>query len=542
MTSDRPSPADTEFSNSNPIPTSFEYARHASYSTVSHILTHPNLPDKTSMPDSQSTKIESNSKASIGLFHVASAGSSTNQEHNTHNLLVSTLPQREDSESFLNSNLVDKSTPEISDKLPKQASVASQSHSYFSRLSTLPVSTELSQPLLCLMECARSILFAMGRVLQTLEYLVAHAIDDRRSSILRKVLDPAGVDVMQLINSLELFDATCRASMPSPMVCRGVLESCRNTVTVFGKAVGVLALQLQVVPGDDVRTSRWIFLELYGATAELASAWETVVPHIEAIRPILFGQQPLVLHSFEGDVGFTLPATLVSSRLDTSLASLRTRPGVPRTARRHAGSFSSKDVEIGKKLPSYDDIPGLSGGVVSGTARSTPTPRAPKRQATLAITSYGSPSPTRSALSSATLPSTGSIIDDSSRALHSRQSSQASKEISAPFPPSVTTKANYLDLPSNSKLQVDKKALQAVQSAVKIAPSVWDMIATLFDGDLNRESLVYGALKKARVVTARLAQTLEVKQMHDFNVDFDGKDFREDAHGFLKVESTVYFE
>ncbi|KAG6886022.1 hypothetical protein C0993_005206 [Termitomyces sp. T159_Od127] len=528
-----PSPADSEVFDSHRISTSLGHVRNASYGNVSQSLTRSNLSEKTSMPDLKSMELESSSKTSTGL-DVAPAGSSTNQEFSSHDLLDSILPRRKDSESSLNSYRVDRSMLEMSDKVRAQVSAPSQSSSYFRRLSDLPVSTALSQPLLCLIECARSILFAMGQVLQMLEYLAGHAIDDRISSVLRKVFDPATTSVTQLIDSLERFDAISRVSMPSPMVCRGVVESCRNTVAVFGKAVGVLALQLQVVACDNLRYSRWILLELYGATAELASAWETIIPHIEAIRHILHSkmsvsqQPPLFLHSFEGDVDSTSPASLALSSSDAFLGTLRTQPGVPRTARRHAGSFSSKDVEIGKTLPSYDDVPGLFGGVVSGTARTTPTPRAPKRQATLAITSYVSPSPTSSALSSVTPSFDGSIIGDSSR-IHSRQSSQASIQTSVSLSPLVTTKAHSIDL------QVDKGALHAVQTAVSIAPSVWGMIATLFDGDLNRKPLVYDVLKKARVVTARLAKTLEARQMHNFDVDFDRKDFREDARGFLKV-------
>ncbi|KAG5350867.1 hypothetical protein C0989_008965 [Termitomyces sp. Mn162] len=544
-----PSPADSESFDGNLIPTSLEHyphARNASYSTGTHSLTFSNLAGKQSMPDLRNTKLDFGSKKSIGLIDVAPASASTSQEPSSHDIAPSTLPEKQDSDS-LSSHRADGSIPETSRRSPTQTSMASQRNSYFYRLSSLPISMPLPQPLLCLVESARSILFAACQVFQTLEYLIAHAIDYRISSVLRKVLDPASIDMTQLINSLERFDATSRISLPSPTICRGVLESCRNTIAVFSKAVGVLALQLQViVTGDDIRYSRWILLELYGATAELASAWEIIAPHIEAIRPFLHSKtsvgqpSPLVLNSSGGDVYSVSPASIVSLPSD-SLALLRTQPGVPRlnegvrTARRHAGSFSSKDVEIGKKLPSYDDVPGLFGGVVSGTARSTPIPRAPKRQATLATTSISSPSSMNPTLSFAHLPSIGSAIGDSPRALHSRQSSQASFQTSASSSPLLPTKANYLDLPSKSKLQVDKEALQAVQAAVSIAPSVWDMIETLFYGDLNTKSMVHGALEKARVVTARLNQTLQVMQVYDFDVFSDRKDFREDAHAFLKI-------
>ncbi|KAG6903185.1 hypothetical protein C0995_002728 [Termitomyces sp. Mi166 len=483
-----PSPADTEFFDGNPIPTSLEHhphARNASYSTGSHPLTYPNLIEKKSMPDLRIMKLVLNSNKNTGLVDVAPTGLYPKKR-------IKNPPSK--LQWLLNVTLI------FTDSLP-------------------------FPPL----QYFRNLYYVLSNLLEafSLQY-------DRISSVLRKVLDPASTDMTQLINSLERFDITSRKSLPSPMVCR---------------AVGVLALQLQViVTGDDVRYSRWILLELYGATAELASAWETVVPHIEAIRPFLHSKpfvgqpSPLVLNSPGGDVYSAPPASAMPLSSDSFLASLRIQAGVPRvkegvrTARRHAGSFSSKDVEIGKKLPSYDDVPGVFGGVVSGTARSTPIPRAPKRQATVPLhNTLSSSSPTNSALSSVSLPSISSALGDSPRDMHSRQSSQASFQTFASSSALVPIKANYLDLPSNSKSQVDKEALQAVQAAVGIAPSVWDMIENLFDGDLNTISPVHHTLEKARVVTARLTQTLQAMQMYDSDVSSDRRDFSEDAHTFLKI-------
>ncbi|KAG6911442.1 hypothetical protein DXG01_014516 [Tephrocybe rancida] len=542
-----PSPADSDFFDE-----SLEHQLHmrnASYSSGLHPSAYPNLSEKKSMPDLRTAKLNFSKKSTVLAESVSST--SATPEPSNHDLFPLSLPPRQGSDSSLNSNHATKVTPQETFQISPTRTISSMTferNSYFQRLSTLPTSTTLPQPLLCLVESARSILFAMCQVYQTLEHFMAHAIDNRISSVLRKVLDPASTDMTQLIHSLERFDATSRKTLPSSVVCRGVLESCRDTVAVFGKAIGVLALQLQViVTGDDVRYSRWILLELYGATAEVASAWETMAPHVEAIRPLLHpkpfaGQPPPLLTNSIGTEGYTAsPTSMVPVPIDPFLPSLRSQPGLPgapvnggvRTARRHAGSFSSKDVEIGKKLPSYDDVPGLFGGVVSGTAKHIATLRAPKRQATIPITTISSPSPTTPASSLVLNSSLPSAIGDPPRPIHSRQDSQASFLTSASPSPSVPSKTNFLDLPSNSKSQVDKEALQAVQAAVDVAPAVWDMIEDLFGGTATTQPWIQDTIEKARVVTLRLSETL--KAIHDADAFADRKELREDAHAFLKM-------
>ncbi|KAG6854604.1 hypothetical protein C0991_004206 [Blastosporella zonata] len=542
-----PSPVDSEFLDDGSNPISLEHQRHvrnASYSSGSH-SSYSKLLGKKSMPDLRTAKLNFNKKDAVGLDFSPSSNTVASRETNNYNPLPS---HGLDSDSSLTS-----ATPRETNQLSptrKISSMTFERNSYFQRLSTLPTSSALPQPLICLVESARSILFAMCQVYQTLEHFIAHAIDDRISSVLRKVLDPASTDMTQLINSLERFDATSRKTLPSPAVCRGVLESCRDTVAVFGKAVGVLALQLQViVTGDDVRYSRWILLELYGATVEVASAWESMVPHIEAIRPLLHSKPfagpapPLLVNSSGTEVYSASPTSLVPASIDPFpfLSSMRSQTGPSgapmnggiRTARRHAGSFSSKDVEIGKKLPSYDDVPGLFGGVVAGTAKQIPTLRAPKRQGTIPITTISSPSPTTTASSSIATPSSSSAIGDTSHPVHSRQSSQASFQTSASSSPSAPSKTHFLDLPSNSRSQVDKEALQAVQDAVDVAPAVWDMIKKLVDGTSDTKPWVHDTIEKARAVTLRLSETLKV--MQDTDAFSDRSDLREDAHAFLKI-------
>lgn len=436
-------------------------------------------------------------------------------------------------------------------------SMAFERNSYFRRISTLPtaaISNTLPKPILCLLDAARSILFAVCQVYQTLEHYTLHAIDDRLKSVLRKVLDPASADMMQLINSLDRFDAMSRKTLPPPAICRAVVESCKDTVAVFGKAVGVLALQLKVIAtGDDVRYLRSMLLVLYGATAEVSCAWQAMVPHIESIKPLL-RMKPFptpsptgMLSGFDGSPDGApanapflsdQPPPVFRSRSANGIAGSGLSADVARTrtARRHAGSFSSKDVEIGKKLPSYDDVPVMSGGVVFGAATHTPTLRTPKRQvSTPTAVNVLSATPTGTMIPVTASSSSGG---EGSKSTHSRQGSQASLQASsASSSPSIAPpKTTFLELPSTSKTQVDKEALRAVQEAVDVAPAVWDMMEDTLSDILAAKADVRESLDRACAVTRRLSEVIHAMQEGDSTADKKAA-LREDAHVFLKVTS-----
>ncbi|KAJ7090310.1 RAM signaling pathway protein-domain-containing protein [Mycena belliarum] len=443
---------------------------------------------------------------------------------------------------------------------PPVPSMAFERNSYFRRLSKLPaatISNTLPKALLSLIDSARSILFAMCQVYQSLEHYTIHAPDDRLKSVLRKVLDPASADMMQLINALDRFDALSRKMLPPHTVCRCVVESCRDTVASFGKAVGVLALQLKVISGaDDVRYLRSMLLMLYGATAEVAVAWQGMIPLIETIRPLLHpktfpipspmlgspdyvpASAPALGHQFLGSSEQSPPAFRPHSTTGAGV-------GRTRTARRHAGSFSSKDVEIGKKLPSYDDVPLMSGGV----AVHTPTLRAAKRHLPAPFSggimvSAASPAPNGvSGFAPANSGAEGSPRGQQQQS-HSRQGSQASLQASSssaslsggasvsssPLLPS--SKTSFLDLPSSSKTQVDKEALQAIQAAVEVAPTVWDMMEQTLGEALDAD--VRESLDRARAVTRRLADITRTMQ-EGGDLTAERKTLREDANLFLKT-------
>lgn len=567
-----PSPADSHFSiddNTTTLNDSLstfqqqqQHGRNASYASG---LREPprsdELTGKKSMPDLRTAKLNFMKKIpdipERTLPPIASGSNKTLDDFS----IPSPLSQRQDSGSSLSSGSRTTkhfATREVAQVSPTRAipSMDHERNSYFRRLSTLPVaviSTTLPPPLICLIDSARSILFAVCQVYQTLEHYTKHAVDDRLASILLKVLDPAAVDMLQLITSLDRFDAMSRKMLPPPAVCRSVVESCKDTVAVFGKAVGVLALQLKVLASkDDVRYMRTMLLVLYGATAEIAYAWQAMVPHIEAIKPLLRAK-PYAAHSptgFLNGIGnaephpaSAPPTTTLPFHPDPSVPILRSHSatatgggngsvtiGRTRTARRHAGSFSSKDVELGKSLPSYDDVPSLSGGVISGIATQTPTPRAPKRQHPPPVSS---PSPTKSPV----VPSASTIpLGEVSRSTHSRDGSQASIQASSSSSsPSLPSTTAFLELPSTSRTQVDKEALHAVKEAVDVAPAVWTMMDEILGEDANLH--VRESLERAKSVTKRLSELIRAMQEGDPTAD--RKILREDAHVFLKVQELL---
>ena len=418
-------------------------------------------------------------------------------------------------------------------------------NSYFRRLSTLPsstISTAIPPSLLSLIDAARSILFAVSQVYQTLQHYTVYAIDERLSSVLRKVLDPASTYMMQLINSLDRFDSMSRRTLPPPAVCRSIIECCKDTVAVFGKAVGVLALQLKVLAThDDVRYLRQMLLVLYGATAEISHAWQAMKPHIEAVKPLLREhRKPPVAKSHpaqtsqgrippaSGPIGSEPASAPSTSQGSYPVSSPMSRPQIsqPRTARRHAGSFSSKDVEIGKKLPSYEEIPQtplLRPGLRQLAMMPSPTINNGAFQQ-----HFGSSSGSRSA----------TVGDHSRQGSHSRQDSQSSlRAISASSSPSLSMHGPMLEIPPNSKTLVDKEALDAMSVAVEAAPAVWEMMdEILSEADVNHD--VEDTLAKAKVVTDRLRENIRAVQKG--HPAADRKTLREDAHVFVKVVPSPF--
>lgn len=538
-----PSPADSDTFFDNGVTSSGreqqQHARNASYAhdTAPRSANLANLPGKKSMPDLRTAKLNFSKK--VPDLPERGTNFSRGGRPNDEFSMPSPLSLRQDSGSSAGSHsrplkYAKDHVPPSTQPSPTRAvpSMAFERNSYFRRLSTLPTSARstLTEPLLCLIDSARSLLFAVCQIYQALEHYTIHAIDERLSSVLRKVLDPASAEMMQLINALDRFDAMSRKVLPPPAVCRAVVESCKDTVAAFGKAVSVLALQLKVIAaGDDVRYLRSMLLLLYGASAEISCAWQKMIPQVEAIKPLLHAKSfptpsPTAgtltgLNGSEQPVSASGNAASFPWEQPPPLTSLRSN-GRTHTARRHAGSFSSKDVELGKKMPSYDEPPPFS----RATLRRHPT----NTSTTMVVV----PTP------SSPMPTSTSSAADSSATNHSRSGSQVSLQASSSSSsPSVPHKAPFLDLPSTSKVQVDKEALHAVQEAVEVAPTVWGMMEDMLADVLDTKPDVRETLERARTVTKRLSEMTRAMQEGDFV--FDKKALREDAHTFLKVNTLL---
>lgn len=441
-----------------------------------------------------------------------------------------------------------------------QAVPDTERHAYFKRLSALPanaISNCIPISMLSLVECARSLFFAVSQVYQALSHYITHTLNPQLSSVLRKVTDPAYTYMMQLKEALERFDATGRKAMPPSFLCRSLVESCRDTAAVFGKAMTMLALQLNIIASkDDDRYLRSLILTFYGAVAEISQAWQAMIPHIEAIKSHLVEHRraPGVKGHLATPLGLSTcdvpPTSALASYAPASAPIARSRPaqskslGRSRTTRRHAGSFSSKDVEIGKSLASYDIPPppvALSSSMPSTALRGGPRHPAIPLSASSCTLAPLLMTPSSSGGLSTASGSSGSVARNGN-INHSRQGSQASL-----VGPSLGSSARAaprrptLEIPQPKTL-VDEDALDAMESAVDAAPAVWEMIKEFTTGtsaSVDTDHDIDESLAQAKVVTERLRTNLHATRCGD--PTSDRKALREDAHVFVKVIAPILY-
>lgn len=413
-----------------------------------------------------------------------------------------------------------------------------------------------------MVDAVRGMLFALSQIYQTLQHYTVYAIDERLSAVLQKVLGPASSYMTQLIQALDRFDTGSRRALPNPAVCRAVIESCRDNVTVFGKAVSMLSLQLKVLAKhDDVRYTRQMLLVLYGAMSEIAASWASMSSHIDAARPYLWDTRPPPASKSYGTKTPTMrpttatmadnprspvsappiassafpfqqqqqPETPQRSHLRTNTAQRSLDLGKTQISRRHAGSFSYKDVEIGKMLPSYDPPPSLpssSIALMNGAAGySTPTP--PVRMMRRLVLPLGQQQ-THDWHSHP-----HGVVGTHSRS-HSRQGSQSSL-LTASNSPSLGSAAAP---PTGSSTLVDRDVIGAIQAAVEAAPEIWEMMDEMEeegDTDSRARDEFREVLSRAKDVTVRLRGSIAAMQEGAPPQAVDGKALHDDAHLFVKV-------
>ncbi len=519
-----------------PISDILAHVRNASYAGSSRPSARANLLSKKSLPDLRRTRFlpsqEPPTKSpTTPLWNPLTVNRSVDQflsvrQDSSGSLESAPITSRTD-QTFLNGHATSSPLTPI---LPAPT-MDGERHSYFRRFSVLQssiISKTIPESLLYLVDAARGILFAVSQIYQTLHHYTVYAIDERLASVLLKVLDPASGYITQLINALDRFDSMSRRGLPTPAICRGVVESCKDNLAIFGKAVGVLALQLKVLATqDDVRYTRQMLLVLYGATAEISNAWQSMIPHLETVEPLLRDHRPPpITKARPGGQAYPHPPSLNIIPSPISPFSLiPPRPVVvppdspgpsERThiARRHAGSFSSKDVEIGRFMASSDGPKIVQKGVMSRTTAETP--RVARRHPVLL--------PIQSGLSPLMTPRKSSQSNDA----HSRQGSLSSLESSVTHSPSTVGR---LPVDVTTTL-VDKEAIDAMNKAVEAAPPVWAMMdSILADLPENRED-IKETLIKAQNVTQQLKTDISLLQD---GTNFERKSLRNDAYLFVKV-------
>jgi len=472
------------------------------------------------------------------------------------------LQQRSAVEPIMSNMFVRPSHPAYTSEDPSTASpptieghapaMDKERHSYFRRLSTLTplnLAKTIPEDLLALVDAVRGVLFGVSQIYQTLQHYTVYAIDERLSTVLLKVLDPASVYMSQLIASLDRFDTASRRGLPPPSVCRAVVESCRDNVTVFGKAVAVLALQLKVLAThDDVRYTRQMLLTLYGAMAEVASSWQAMASRIEAVKPLLWEVRPPPFsksHTAQAH-GTDSSRSPVSAPAHTGASSSFLPPsdqprlrrnyspgsldqGKTRMTRRHAGSFSSKDVEIGKMLPSSVEGPSLTAGVLNGAAPPTPVPRTARR---INGTLGSAPLHPLSGTKHSGPQSADSVQTTHLWETHSRQGSQNSL-IASSSSSSLALRIGQLEAPSSTSTLVDKEAIGAMMQALNAAPVIWEMIGEILGDSHETKEDLKAILNQAKEVAERLRRNIQAIQ--DGIPAVDRRPLHDDARTFAKT-------
>jgi hypothetical protein len=277
-------------------------------------------------------------------------------------------------------------------------------NSYFRRVSMLPASTiskAVSPAMLMFIDAVRGLLFALTHLHSALRQYVNFAVSDRVAGVFARVLEPAGGYLSNLINALDRFDSTSRRTAPPVTAVRGVVDAAKESIAVFGKIVAVLRFQTPAFRDADVRYTRQLLLSIYGGMAEIAQSWKTIAPLLVEIKPILHpeaaralgapmsksnsmsGRTPISPIPESGEAHSperTRPLAASTSALTPGPASYAAAVAAPGQSppnftsprgknRRHAGSFSTEDVERGMMM----GVPGQ--GQVHAHAHPPHTPR-----------------------------------------------------------------------------------------------------------------------------------------------------------------------
>ncbi|KAF8343937.1 RAM signaling pathway protein-domain-containing protein [Cantharellus anzutake] len=417
------------------------------------------------------------------------------------------------------------------------AHIDSERNRYFRRISKLHgIDTNLSPSLQYLVDSIRGILFSLTQIYSAVRNYAVSAVDERVATALSKVLNPTNSFLSDLINALDVFDATT-ASKGWPFASDLFLllmESCLENLTVFGKVMSVLQLQLKVLSSShDPRYTRTLLLMLYGSAAEISNSWLQMSPHLGVVRSVLRDartktqpetQQPIF------DSG-------------AAVAHISTGPS-PARYRRHAGSFSSNDVQIGRHLPSRQDtsdspVPPLN----------PPPSRTLFRKSSLSnVSQSGStPFPLNNEATHSRGTSQSSTASFSFPSPSFPTSSSASPPLLAPRnairrQPAARQRSDPLnELATDPAKLVDRDLANTLEMAAQRAKIVWDLIdvALTDEPDGDHESLL-GNLEKVKSTTSKILDHLS-NSRYDDTGEFS-KGVGEDTHTFVKIGVQILMQ
>ncbi|KZV86539.1 hypothetical protein EXIGLDRAFT_774500 [Exidia glandulosa HHB12029] len=404
------------------------------------------------------------------------------------------------------------------------SSVDPERNAYFRRFSIQrpPPGNQPAQnlALLAVMDAARGIFFALSQVYEALRQFTVSVTNDGLSSVLQKVLHPARKFLSQLIDSLDRFDEQSKQPNPSPTVCRNVIQACKDSVSVFGKVVGVLNMHLSLVTAShDPRYTRWLLLILHGSMAEVSVSWQTISEHGDAIHPLLKAARSAA-KSHAASRSLVSPVTKATETPSPSHQGSFT-PNGPEWApknRRHAGSFSYKDLQIGRALPATDAPPG------------TPPPlRRPGH-------SNGASTPSLNGFA------TPSSFGD---AFHSRDESYSSVFGNGLGSPNGQSTPQPSSASSQNRQQVaaaavDQDLFATMDETIETASGVWSHLSEILQDSGDSRSPLASALQNAHDITRKLRDDLESIQIG--TTPLLRKAMWEDANAFLKAVVQVVTE
>ena len=258
-------------------------------------------------------------------------------------------PELADSREGAHSNALDAVANSENDR---------NSGAYFRRQSMLPVSTiakTVPPALLGWIETVRGILFSISQVHAALRQFVVYAAQERLAGPVSRLMSTSDASTTALIDSLDRFDSLSHRGTPAPHIIRDVFTSCQQSVDLLRSLIDALQAPLRGLTSTaDLRYTRTLLLMLFGSIGEITQAWATIAPATGG--PDISSGTALVLQpptpSADGEQPTRFPESGVRLTRQRSVT------------RRHAGSFSVEDVEMGANLPPavIPPLPPMPGG------------------------------------------------------------------------------------------------------------------------------------------------------------------------------------